>query len=236
MNAVCSRSRSLSGGMSKKRGGDFRSVLERLRRADLDKIADRESINPQHETLWRAMQASVDMLAIDEQRRFAELAVFSEDDTVPESSIATLWEHTGRLNDLDAHDLLINLAERSLIQLDTHAVAEGTLPGQSIPKCQTHARASPPYEVLKLRVFADSCWYAILLLAGVFKSLQDFADSSRRSKSLCQQLDLVALGDVAERLAQPVRAHAFPPSTLLLCQVAAAQLGGTIPFQVHECG
>jgi len=136
----------LSGGMAKKRGSDFRSVLERLRRADLDKIADRESINPQHETLWRAMQASVDMLAIDEQRRFAELAVFSEDDTVPDSAIATLWKHTGRLDDLDTDDLLINLAERSLIQLDTRAIAEGTPPGQSIPKCQTHARASPPYE------------------------------------------------------------------------------------------
>ena len=123
----------LSGGMAKKRGGDFRSVLERLRRADLDKIADRESINPQHETLWRAMQASVEMLTvdrergIDEQRRFAELAVFSEDETVPEQTVATLWAHTGRYDDLDTEDLLINLAERSLIRLDTQTAADGKI-------------------------------------------------------------------------------------------------------------
>ncbi len=116
----------LSGGMAKKRGGDFRSVLERLRRSDLDKIADRESFNPQHKTLWRAMQASVEMLSIDEQRRFAELAVFSEDDTVPESTVATLWEHTGRLDNLDTEDLLIDLAGRSLIQLDSRPGTDGT--------------------------------------------------------------------------------------------------------------
>src|ERR1039458_10270173 len=37
----------LCGGMARKHGGDFHSVLERLRRADLERIADRESINEQ---------------------------------------------------------------------------------------------------------------------------------------------------------------------------------------------
>jgi hypothetical protein len=143
----------LSGGMAKKRGGDFRFVLERLRRADLDKIADRQSINPQHESLWRAMQASVDMLTNDEQRRFAELAVFQDDDdTVPESAIATLWEHTGRLDDLDTDDLLINLAERSLIQLDTPAPASPPYEGggrggeHGSVALNQHPVFSPPYE------------------------------------------------------------------------------------------
>ena len=109
----------LSGGMAKKRGGDFCSVLERLRRADLDKIADRESINEQHRSIWRAMQASVEVLSAEEQRRFAELAVFDTNGTVPESAAATFWAHTGGLDDLDAEDLLLNFAERSLVQLDT---------------------------------------------------------------------------------------------------------------------
>ncbi len=109
----------LSGGMALSRQGDFRHVLERLRRADLDKIADRASINPQHESIWRAMQASVDMLKPEEQQRFAELAVFDTDITVPEAAVATLWAHTGRLDELDTDELLINLFERSLIQLDT---------------------------------------------------------------------------------------------------------------------
>ena len=75
----------LCGGMARKRGGDFHSVLERLRRADLEKIADRESINEQHRSIWRAMQASVEMLPDDEQQRFAELSVFATDQTVPDN-------------------------------------------------------------------------------------------------------------------------------------------------------
>lgn len=117
----------LSGGMAKKRGGNFHSVLERLRRADLDKIADRESINDQHRSIWRAMQASVEMLDEAEQRRFAELAVFSTDETVPEETVATLWDHTGNLDDLDTEELLINLGECSLIQLDQKPDSDGRI-------------------------------------------------------------------------------------------------------------
>ena len=115
----------LCGGMARKRGGDFHSVLERLRRADLEKIADRESINEQHRSIWRAMQASVEMLPEDEQHRFAELSVFATDQTVPEAAAATLWSHTGDLNDLDTEELFINLAERSLVQLDQKTGADG---------------------------------------------------------------------------------------------------------------
>jgi WD40 repeat protein len=115
----------LSAGMAKKRKGDFHSVLERLRRADLEKIADRESINEQHRSIWRAMQASVEMLSEEELQRFAELAVFDTDATVPEAAAATLWLHTGGLNDLDTEDLLVNLFERSLIQLNSNPDADG---------------------------------------------------------------------------------------------------------------
>ena len=117
----------LCGGMAKKRGGDFRSVLERLRRADLEKIADRESINEQHRSIWRAMQASVEVMSADEQQRFAELSVFAADQTVPEAAAATLWSHTGHLNDLDTEELLIDLGERSLIQLDQKSDADGNI-------------------------------------------------------------------------------------------------------------
>ncbi|MCX6879371.1 MAG: NB-ARC domain-containing protein [Verrucomicrobia bacterium] len=117
----------LSGGMAKKRGGDFSNVLERLRRADLDKIADRASINEQHQSIWRAMQASVEVLSEDEQNRFAELSVFATDRPVPEAAVATLWSHTGHLADLDAEDLLINLAERSLVRLDEKPDADGKM-------------------------------------------------------------------------------------------------------------
>src|ERR1039458_3216334 len=65
------------------------------------------------------------MLPADEQQRFAELSGFATDQTVPEAAAATLWSHTGNLVDLDAEDLLINLAERSLIQLDQKTDADG---------------------------------------------------------------------------------------------------------------
>jgi tetratricopeptide (TPR) repeat protein len=107
----------LCGGMVKKRG-EWGAILQRLRQADLEKIADREAINEQHRSIWRAMQVSVDVLEADEQRRFAELAVFATDRPVPEAAVRTLWAHTGDLNDLDTTDLIINLAERSLIRLD----------------------------------------------------------------------------------------------------------------------
>jgi hypothetical protein len=108
----------LCAGMARKRGGDFHTVLERLRGADLEKIADRESINEQHRSLWQAMQASLAMLSPAEQRRFAELSVFATDQTVPEAAVATLWEHTGQLDSADTEDLLVTLGERSLIHLD----------------------------------------------------------------------------------------------------------------------
>ncbi|MEI7939223.1 MAG: NB-ARC domain-containing protein, partial [Verrucomicrobiota bacterium] len=100
----------LCGGMARKRGGDFHSVLERLRRADLEKIADRESVNEQHRSIWRAMHASVEMLPDAEQQRFAELSVFTTDQNVPEAAAATLWSHTGEMDDLDTEELLINFA------------------------------------------------------------------------------------------------------------------------------
>ena len=115
----------LCGGMAKKRGGDFSSVLERLRRADLEKIADRESVNEQHRSIWRAMQASFDALSPDEQSRFVELPVFGNDGLVPEAAAGAFWNRTGGLDDLDTEDLLISLAERSLIQIESKRDASG---------------------------------------------------------------------------------------------------------------
>ncbi len=116
----------LCGGMASQRGGDFHSVLERLRHADLDKIADRAAINEQHQSIWRAMQASTDVLPPNERERFAELAVFETDHPIPEAAVAALWAHTGGLGHLDTEDLLVNLAERSLIQLEEYG--SGTSP------------------------------------------------------------------------------------------------------------
>jgi WD40 repeat protein len=113
--------------MAKKRAGDFHGVLERLRRADLEKIADRESINESHRSIRHAIHISVEILPEDERQRFAELSVFTTERTVPEAAVHTLWSRTGELGDLDAQDLLINLAERSLVQLDQQTDSNGRI-------------------------------------------------------------------------------------------------------------
>lgn len=115
----------LCGGMVKKHGGDWTVVIERLRRADIEKIGDPQAIDERHRSVWRAMQVSVDVLPPDEQRRFAELTVFVRDNPVPEAAVATLWSHTGNLSDLDTTDLLMNLADHSLIRLHQKPATTG---------------------------------------------------------------------------------------------------------------
>lgn len=114
----------LCGGMARKNAGEWAAILQRLRRADLEKIADREAINEQHQSIWRAMKVSVDALSSEQRRRFAELAVFAPGGLVPQTAVRTLWAHTGNLDDLDTADLLVELGDRSLIQLD-QKVGEG---------------------------------------------------------------------------------------------------------------
>ena len=97
----------------------WRNVLTRLQRADLDKVRDRQAINPQHESIWKAMAASVDVLGNAERNRFTELSAFLPDQRIPMKAVASLWEHTGGLDDLDTDDLLSEFAERSLLRLET---------------------------------------------------------------------------------------------------------------------
>ncbi|HMP75225.1 MAG TPA: NB-ARC domain-containing protein [Kiritimatiellia bacterium] len=130
----------LCGGMARKQGGDFRWVLERLRRAELDKIADRQSLQEQHRNLWRAMQASVDVLPELELARFRELSVFDPQRPVPAAAASTLWAHTGSMSDMDAEDLLTSLAERSLVQRDVPDPSAGPRPFSLHPLVYEYAR------------------------------------------------------------------------------------------------
>jgi hypothetical protein len=102
-----------------RRGIGWSGILNRLKQAALKSIADRQTENIQHRNLWTAMQVSVAALPPDEQQRFIELSIFPSDETIPESTVHTLWLHTGHLDEFGCEDLLISLSERSLIQLDT---------------------------------------------------------------------------------------------------------------------
>ncbi len=113
----------LCGGMAKS-GHAWSDIVEALREADLEWPENREAVE-QHRTIWNAMKVSYDALPEQEKPRFAELAVFVADQAVPEAAAATLWEYTGQLSARNSSKLLINLAERSLIQLDQKTVVGG---------------------------------------------------------------------------------------------------------------
>lgn len=114
----------LSGGMAKA-GHSWKDVVEALREADLEWAENREGTNEQHRTIWNAMKASYDALPDEQKPRFAELALFAPDLTVPEAAVETLWNHTGQVTGRNCTKLLIHLSERSLIQFHQQAGEDG---------------------------------------------------------------------------------------------------------------
>jgi hypothetical protein len=106
----------LVGGMV--RGGTpWANVAERLRRADLRRLAGRFADYP-HPDLLAALEVSVTALDGAAAARFRELAVFAGRGSVPAQVVTELWQATGGLDDLDADDLLRMLARRSLVHVD----------------------------------------------------------------------------------------------------------------------
>ncbi len=116
----------LCGGMVKS-GNSWLDVVDALSEADLDWAENRVGANEQHRSIWNAMTASYAVLSAEEKARFAELAVFLTDGTVPEPAAHVLWHHTARLSGRNCTKLLINLSERSLIQLDQKTDPDGTI-------------------------------------------------------------------------------------------------------------
>lgn len=114
----------LCGGMAS-RGHSWDHILDALRNERLELITDRHELEDHHQNIWRAMEVSMRFLSADEQRRFAELAVFGEDINIPEAAVLTLWSHTGGLDELAAADLLVNFKERSLLRLEQSTESVG---------------------------------------------------------------------------------------------------------------
>ena len=109
----------LCGGMAYgDEGVGWDTILEALRSAALEEIVTDHPPEWTHASLWRAIGVSVQRFKPDEQRRFAELAVFSEDEAVPEAAVRTLWSHTGGMSPIGMDRLLKRFAEHSLIYLD----------------------------------------------------------------------------------------------------------------------
>ena len=65
----------------------------------------------------RAIQASTTRLSPDGRERFAELAVFAEDETIPVTLVASLWQATGGLDEMASRALCARLEDLALVTL-----------------------------------------------------------------------------------------------------------------------
>ncbi len=110
----------LCGGLIR-HGFAWAKVLEQLRTSRIDRINDPHAAKVEHENIWNAIDTSVKFLSAAEQARFLELAVFPPDEATPITALSTLWSHTAGFDDWDTDALVIELSQRSLLELTTTA-------------------------------------------------------------------------------------------------------------------
>ena len=101
------------GAMLKGRPDDrWENVLHKLRSADLEKIRAEFRDYP-YPNLMRAIEVSTDNLNEDEKRLYLDLAVFAEDELVPEEALQVIWNR----DQYDTQDLIDLFVDRSLATL-----------------------------------------------------------------------------------------------------------------------
>ncbi|MFF4457261.1 NB-ARC domain-containing protein [Streptomyces goshikiensis] len=66
-----------------------------------------------------SIQAATTLLPPDGARRFAELGIFAEDEAIPVPLVLRLWQATGHLGEARARALCKQMADLSLLSLDT---------------------------------------------------------------------------------------------------------------------
>lgn len=91
-------------------------MLQRLQRADLDKIRQ-QFPDYEYSDLLKMLQVSVDALEPSLQERYLDFAVFPEDARIPQTVLETFWAPHG-LDDLDVEDILDELLAKSLLRRD----------------------------------------------------------------------------------------------------------------------
>lgn len=101
----------MTGAMVRGNPDRWENVLQRLRTADLEKIAQQFPDYP-YPNLLRAIQVSVDALPPEMRTRYLDLAVFPEDTSIPEAVLATFWQPVGltKYDTQDVVDALIGLS------------------------------------------------------------------------------------------------------------------------------
>ncbi|MER5908669.1 NB-ARC domain-containing protein [Streptomyces mirabilis] len=109
-----------------------RTLLERLRVGgpavqDPDRTLDLNDPTLRNTAVRSSIKAASTLLQPnDAEERFTELGIFAEDEAIPISLVAALWQVTGGLDEAAARSLCKQMADLSLLGIDTH------LPGGSI--------------------------------------------------------------------------------------------------------
>src|SRR5271166_3856561 len=107
------------GAMIRLRPTAWKDALGRLQRADLEAVKRNFPGYP-YPDLLRAIEVSIDALEPVDQERYLDLAVFPEDQLIPEGPLAILW----KLDETDTRDCMTQLVARSLA---TWAASETSL-------------------------------------------------------------------------------------------------------------
>ncbi|HEX4701981.1 MAG TPA: NB-ARC domain-containing protein [Pseudonocardiaceae bacterium] len=89
----------------------LRHVLDGAARRPLDVNDDRQ----RQLAVTTTIEASTGLLSAEEQQRFAELAIFVEDETVPVALIGLLWRATGGLDVMASRALCARLGDLALL-------------------------------------------------------------------------------------------------------------------------
>jgi WD40 repeat protein len=97
------------GAMIRLRPAAWKDALCRLRRADLEAIKRNFTGYP-YPNLLRAIEVSVEWLDSADRERYLDLAVFPEDQPIPEEALRVLWN----LDEVDTRDCMTRLVSSSL--------------------------------------------------------------------------------------------------------------------------
>lgn len=139
-------------------------VLEQLQLSRIDRINDSHAAKIEHESIWNAIDTSVQFLSDDERARFLELAVFPPDEATPIAALQTLWSHMVGFDDWDTNALVIKLSQRSLLEVSPAGV-DKTISLHALVYDYVHraARDKAALHQLLLEAYSKKCpegWHA----------------------------------------------------------------------------
>ena len=128
------------------RGDTELNALNHVARA-LDKRGivafDNRDSGERSDAVGRTIEVSLEMLSVQERQRYTELAVFAEDEAIPITVAATLWQ----LDDIDSEDLAHRLDDFALVEFDLrhgtlhlHDVLRGFLAARLVDAAAVHSR------------------------------------------------------------------------------------------------